>query len=91
MLEQDTTPLTIHSIFQISVIQVDKAIKHEETAFLLLIKDEKYPKEILTDDEKLQNLLQDYQDIFSKDLPRLSLYQSVDYTIELVKDTKPLH
>ena len=73
------------------MIQVDKAIKHGEVAFLLLIKDKKHAKEILINNKKLQDLLQEYQDIFPKDLPGLSPYRSVDHAIELVKDAELPH
>src|SRR4051794_25451824 len=89
-LEKDPAPRP-PTIPQISAIQANKAIKHGETAFLLLIKDEKHAKEILTDDKKLKELLQEYQDISPKDLPGLPPYRSVDHAIELVNGAEPPH
>src|SRR4051812_23167114 len=77
-LEKDPAPRP-PTIPQISVIQANKAIKHGEMAFLLLIKDEQHAKEILTDDKKLQELLQEYQDTFPSELPGLPPHRSVDH------------
>src|SRR4051812_48194757 len=79
------------NIAQISAIQVNKAVKQGEIAFLLMIKDEEHAKELLTSDEKIQNLLKEYQDIFPDDLPGLPPYRSVDHGIELVDGAEPPH
>src|SRR3954447_2955244 len=76
---------------QILAIQVNKIVKQGEIAFLLMIKDEQHAKELLTNDDKIQDLLKEYQDIFPDDLPGLALYRSVDYSIELVDGAEPPH
>src|SRR3954452_3025237 len=66
-------------------------MKQSKIAFLLMIKDEQYAKELLTNDDKIQDLLKEYQDIFPDDLPGLPPYRSVDHGIELVDGTEPPH
>src|SRR3954467_13386215 len=85
------SPTTNLDIAQILAIQVNKVVKQGEVAFLLLIKDEKHAKELLTNDDKIQDLLKEYQDIFPDDLPGLPPYQSVDHAIELVDRAEPPH
>src|SRR4051794_18154557 len=70
-LPPNTTNL---DITQISAIQVNKAVKQDEVTFLLLIKDEKHAKELLTNDDKIQDLLKEHHDIFPDDLPGLPPY-----------------
>src|SRR4051812_44488293 len=85
------SPTTNLDIAQISAIQVNKAVKQGEVAFLLLIKDEKHAKELLTNDDKIQDLLKEYHDIFPDELPGLPPYRSVDHAIELVDGAEPPH
>src|SRR3954470_21770057 len=56
-----------------------------------MIKDEQHAKELLTNNNKIQDLLKEYQDIFPDDLPGLPPYRSIDHTIELVDGAKPPH
>src|SRR3954470_13169474 len=56
-----------------------------------MIKDEQHAKELLTNDDKIQDLLKEYQDIFPDDLPGLPPYRSVDHGIELVDGAEPPH
>src|SRR3954451_8351244 len=56
-----------------------------------MIKDEQHAKELLTNNDKIQDLLKEYQDIFPDDLPGLPPYRSVDYGIELVYGAEPPH
>src|SRR3954471_19418648 len=66
-------------------------VKQGKVVFLLMIKDERHAKELLTNDDKIQDLLKEYHDIFPDDLPGLPPSRSVDHTIELVDGAKPPH
>src|SRR3954471_6297466 len=93
IIQKNTTPPhnTNLNIAQILAIQVNKMVKQGEVAFLLMIKDEQHAKELLTDDDKIQDLLKEYYDIFPDDLPGLPPYRSVDHAIELVNSAEPPH
>src|SRR3954470_15294793 len=86
-----STPMTASRVEQVSAIQFKRLIKKCERAFIVTIRSVEHAKEILHDDQKLQKLIQEFQDVFPDDLTKLPPHRNVDHRIELVPGAEPPH